>query len=267
MAALVDYSLRSGVASILLASAESGNALSPELLRALIEAVERAESEASCRAILLVAAGPSFSQGADFASLFTAEGSPDPAYPELFLQCLRGILRVRRPMVACVEGKVTGGGVGLVAACDVVIAAPEATFVLPEVLVGMIPALITPFLLRRMSLAHVRAMTLSARSIEAREAQRLGLVDEVAEQGLTQAVLRQLQRLFRASPAALAESKGYFERLHAETLTEQTTIAEDRLRSWLGRDDVTESLQQFADGFSPPWFQRYRGPGYTCPQE
>lgn len=263
----VDYTSRSGVASIMLASTETGNALSPELLSALTEAIERAERDASCRAILLVAAGPSFSQGADFTSVFTPGGVPDPAYTEVFLRCMQSILRASRPVIACVEGKASGGGVGLVSACDLVIASEGATFVLPEVLVGMIPALITPFLLRRLSPAHVRALTLSARSIDAREAQRLGLVDEIAEQGLAQAVQRQLERVFRASPAALAESKQYFERLHEETLKEQTKIAERRLLSWLGREDVAEGIQQFADGFSPPWFQRYKGPGYICPHE
>lgn len=267
MAAPVAYSLQSGVASIRLASAESGNTLGPALFTALTEAIARAEEDASCRAIVLSAAGPSFSQGADLASVFTSTGEPDPAYPQVFLRCMTAILRTRLPVIAYVEGKVTGGGVGLLSGCDLVIAAPGATFLLPEILVGMIPAVITPFLLRRLSPAHVRALALSARSIDAHEAQRFGLVDEVAEQGVERAVNRQLERVFRSSPAAIAEYKQYFEHLHAETLKQQTEIAAARLLSWLAREDVAESLRQYADGFSLPWSQKYKGSGYTCPHE
>lgn len=257
-----------GVVAITLSSPESGNALRPELLAALTQAMEQAEQDTSCRVILLSAAGPSFCQGADFDSLFTPEGKPDPAYPELFLRCLSTVRKASRPVIACVDGKVTGGGVGLIAACDLVIAAPTAAFLLPEVLVGMIPALITPFLLRRLQPAHVRALTLSARSVGAREAQRLGLVDEVGEEGeegLERAVKGQLERLFRASPAAIRESKQYFDRLHDEVMREQTDLAIRSLLSWLGRADVAEGIRQFAEGFSPPWFQKYKGPGFIWP--
>lgn len=255
----IQVSAREGVASITLSSPERGNALTPELVAALTQAIEEAERDTACRVIVLSAVGASFCQGADFNALFTPEGKPNPAYPELFLRCLLTVRKASRPVIACVDGRVTGGGVGLVAACDLVIAAPTATFVLPEVLVGMIPALITPFLLRRLQPAHVRALTLSARSIGALEAQRLGLVDEVGEEGLERAVKSQVERLFRASPAALQESKAYFERLQGDVMREQTDLAVQRLLGWLGRADVAEGIRSYAEGFSPPWFQKHKG--------
>lgn len=265
MATPIHYSARAGVAFITLSSPQSGNALGPELLAALAQAIEQAEGDTSCRVIVLAAEGPSFCAGADLSSLFTPEGEPDPAYPEVYLRCLTTVRKASRPVIACVNGKVTGGGVGLVAACDLVLAAPTAAFVLPEVLVGMIPALVTPFLLRRLQPSHVRALTLSARSIDAREAQRLGLVDEVGEEGLERAVKSQIERLFRASPAAIRESKQYFDRLHDEVMRQQTDLAIRSLLSWLGRADVAEGIRQFAEGFSPPWFQKYKGPGFIWP--
>jgi methylglutaconyl-CoA hydratase/polyketide biosynthesis enoyl-CoA hydratase PksH len=255
----VRHEIISGVAHITLSSPKSGNALSISLLEHLTQSLKEAEADDSCRVILLQAEGDDFCKGLNLEAAFTKGDKLDLAICQKFLNCLALICTSRKPVIAFVEGNVTGGGVGLVAACDLVIASEHTVFMLPEVLVGMIPALIVPFLLRRMTLGRVKYMTLSTRGIPASEAQVFGLVDEVARDEIAHTLNKQLQRLFRASPHALAESKRYCERLQAEELNQQLEIALDQLSSWLDQPDVVGGIRAFAEGFSPPWFQKYRG--------
>jgi enoyl-CoA hydratase/carnithine racemase len=258
MSKAVQYEIDSGVARIKLVTPQSGNALNIDLLEQLNQSIDQAISDKSCRVITISAEGPDFCKGLDLEGIFANGNSPKPQLFNEFLNCLSLICSSSRPVIAIVEGNVTGGGVGLVAACDLVLAKENVVFMLSEVIVGMIPALITPFLLRRLTLARAKYMTLSTRGINAVEAKDFGLVDEVVTEEMFDALNRQLQRLFRASPHALAESKRYFEYLDFGNLHQQKQIAQNQIISWLGQPEVVEGLQIFAEGFSPPWFQKYR---------
>ena len=255
----VEYQLDSGVAWIKLASPRSGNALNATLILQLSRALEDSINDESCRVITITATGSDFCKGLDLEEAFIKGGLPDQEFFKMLVDCLTLINSSSRPVIACVEGNVTAGGVGLVAACDIVLASNNAVFMLSEVILGMIPALIAPFLLRRLTPARLRYMTLSSRRIPAPEAHIFGLVDEVATEGMSQTLNRQLQRLFCCSPHAIAESKQYFEQLHSQDLHRQTEIALNQKMSWLKQPEVIEGIQTFTEGFSPPWFQKYRG--------
>jgi enoyl-CoA hydratase/carnithine racemase len=125
---------------------------------------------------------------------------------------------------------------------------------LPEVILGMIPALITPFLLQRMPIGRIRYMALSSRSLTAEEAHWSGLVDEVAVPDLHVAIEKQLRRILRSSPDALAAAKAYLGQLQKGERIRQTDAAIATLVSWLERPGATEGIRAFANGFSPPWF-------------
>lgn len=253
----VRYRMEDGVARVTLSAPGSGNALTTPMVLALTRALSQAESDADCRVIVLSAEGSHFCQGIDLGAVLPSGGGPDSQLLRLSLDCLLQIRSTRLPVLACVDGDATGGGVGLVSACDIVIAAPAATFMLAEVVVGMIPAVIAPFLLRRITPARLGYMALSSRGIRGAEAREIGLVDELAEDGVDRAVHRQLQRLFRSSPRALAESKRSFAALTAEGLSAQATMAMDRLLAWLSDPEVVAGVRAFSQGEVPPWFKKY----------
>jgi methylglutaconyl-CoA hydratase/polyketide biosynthesis enoyl-CoA hydratase PksH len=259
----VEYQIDSGVAWIKLASPRSGNALNAALISQLSRAIQDAINDESCRVITISATGSDFCRGLDLEEAFAKGDLPDRELFKMFLDCLTLIHSSSRPVIACVEGNVTGGGVGLVAACDIVLASNNAVFMVSEVIVGMIPAMIAPFLLRRLTPARLRYMALSSRGIPAKEAQIFGLVDEVATEGMLQTLNRQLQRLFCCSPHAIAQSKQYFEQLHSVDLHQQTKIALNQQMSWLTQPEVTEGIRTFTEGFSPPWFQKYKGQNHV----
>lgn len=263
MSKAVEYHLDSGVAWIKLASPRSGNALNAALISQLSRAIQDAINDESCRVITISAIGSDFCKGLDLEEAFIKGGLPDQEFFKMLVDCLTLIYSSSRPVIACVEGNVTAGGAGLVAACDIVLASNNAVFMLSEVIFGMIPALIAPFLLRRLTPARLRYMTLSSRGIPAPEAQIFGLVDEVAIEGMSQTLNRQLQRLFCSSPHAIAQSKQYYEQLHSVDLHRQTEIALNQLMSWLQQPEVTEGIRTFTEGFSPPWFQKYKGQSHV----
>jgi enoyl-CoA hydratase/carnithine racemase len=253
----IQYAIDAGVAYITLSAPASGNLLTNSMLEGLQRALARATSNATCRAIVLSAEGGQFCGGLDLGAAFADGGDLDRSFVALSLDCLSRIRKARVPVIACVEGDVTGGGVGLTAACDIVIASPRSVFMLSEVIVGLIPALIAPFLLRRLTPARLGTLTQSSRGIQGIEAREWGLVDELPEDGVAVALHRQLQRILRSSPGALAESKAYFDALTAQDLARQTEVAGERLLGWLSRPEVVEGARVFAEGGVPPWFKKH----------
>jgi enoyl-CoA hydratase/carnithine racemase len=254
----VRYELAQGVARITLCDVSRGNSLNRVLLTELQQALIWASNDTDCRVITLWAEGSTFCKGMDFEEAFGNDARPDPAFCRQLLDMLFTIREASQPVIACVETEVVGGGVGLVAACDFVLAIDSATFMLPEVVVGMIPALITPFLLERISPARVRYLSLSTRKLSASEAQQWGLVDETTPDEIRALLNHQLRRLLRSSPQALARIKWFNDELSHNQLRRRTELALKELVSWLKEESVVEGISSFAEGFSPPWFQKYR---------
>lgn len=247
-----------GVSFVTLASADTGNALDAKLLGELREALERVTAAGAGRAIVLGAEGPDFSRGLDLHA-FAGGGRPSASTLRALADCLLLIVRSQVPVIARVEQSALGGGLGLVAACDMVLAAPRAVFSLPEPVVGMIPALVSPVLLRRLTPGRLQYLALSTRTVGAAEALALGLVDELVEGDMDRAVTQQLQRVLRSSPEGLAEIKRMVTSLSGVDLAEQLEGALARLLAWLDKPGASEGIQAFADGLAPAWFTNYRG--------
>lgn len=245
------YAFQDGVATLVMAGDEQGSVLTGDVLTGIRRAVASANRETDCRVIVLRSAGSGFCDGMDL-NLFADGRTPGRDYFELFADCLKDLCRSRRPVLAAVHGEVRGGGAGLAAACDIVLGADDAGFSLPEVLLGMIPALVTPVLLRRISVATLRTLTLGTRRIDAAEAKQSGLVDEVVS-SLDEAVAGQVERVCRSSSDAIRQARDYFDRITEDVLDYQMQCAVDEICGWLTRPGVVEGIQLFADGHAPPW--------------
>jgi methylglutaconyl-CoA hydratase len=160
---------------------------------------------------VLTGAGRSFSAGADvnWMRSMATYGEAENLEDALHLADLMSLLNsLPRPTVAKVNGAAYGGGVGLVACCDIAVAAAGARFALSEVRLGLVPAVISPYVLAAMGERQARRYFLSAEAMDARQARRTGLVHEVVEpELLDEAVEEQVAMLLKGGPAALRESK------------------------------------------------------------
>jgi isohexenylglutaconyl-CoA hydratase len=191
------------------------NALSEPMLAALLQLCDRLESDAGARALVLWGAGGHFCAGADFGrflELLAAPAStgPDPIveHNRYFGAVLERLASLPVPTLGVVRGAAMGGGCGLAAVMDRVIATDDATFALPEVTLGVIPAQIAPFIARRAGTTQARWLMLSAARLDARAAAAAGLVDAVVTgAGLQEAVQEELRRLAAAEPAALRATR------------------------------------------------------------
>ena len=200
-----------GNATVLLNRPDVHNAFDPEMVDALTATLRKLESSPRVRAIVLTGAGRNFCAGADIEQMkrssgFSREQNLENARATALM--LHTLSTLEKPTVACVRGAARGGGVGLVAACDIALAERGATFRLSEVKLGIIPAMISPYVIAAMGRHHAQRYMLSGEEFDSAEAFRTGLVHDICEEPeLNGLVGRMLAHLYSSGPGALAAVK------------------------------------------------------------
>jgi methylglutaconyl-CoA hydratase len=251
---LVRLEVADGVAKIVLDSPHNRNALSRRLLADLAGAVESATSESDVRVIVLTGAGSVFCSGADLKE----QRAANEARTDAGVNALPGILTTLwscpQPVICRLNGPARAGGTGLLAACDLVIAPQEVTFSFTEVRLGLVPAIITVPLLRRVAPQALHRLFLTAEVFSADAAKDIGLVDVVASTGeLDDEVFRVVQMLMRGGPQALALTKQLVHRIKAlptdEAFDYLMKLSSERFASAEG----LEGMQSFAQKRDPSW--------------
>lgn len=230
----------------------ANNSINAELTRELRAALGQAGEDESVRVVVLEGGSDVFSSGLDFAefSRSAAEESfeRDAA---LYIDVLREMTESAKVVVSLVTGAVTAGGVGFVAASDLVIAGPKATFALSELLFGLLPACVLPFLVRRIGFQKAQQMALTTLPLSAEEAYRVGLVDECAADP-EQALRRRVPRMARVSPAAVRRLKAYMRELWI--IDERTrALAVGTIAELLQQPKTRESIRRFVSEGVAPW--------------
>ena len=262
--ARVEQYVDSQVAVITLNDGENGNLLDPESMGELAAAVRRSEEDREARAVLLRSNGPSFCLGMDLARLAGAAASRAEEEARravsLYADTLMAIFSSPLPFVSLVRGDVKAGGVGLACACDIVVATEGTTFEMAEVLFGLIPANVLPYLLTlRMPPQKARYLVMSSRKVDGEEALRLNMVDELVSDADAESRVRELlKRLLRSSPRALAEAKAFTEQLLGKSPRESSVLARRKLLELLQDQSVTAGACAFLEGGVPAWFARFR---------
>lgn len=235
-------------------------ALPPSLtvasLEALSTSLDEAAADGEARGWVLHGSAGVFCRGMDMAVF--AEGSVDASVSlRQFASCISRLRRAPRPTIAIVDGEVMGGGVGLAAACDVVIASPGSTFALPEALFGLLPGVVLPVLIERLSVQQARLMTLRGRTHDAEWALKSGLIDEItrADQ-LERAAARNARELSRTVPARVLGLRSWLAEL--VNLEPDAALARGAaVTANLLRDrEVREAVRTFVEDGVPPWMAR-----------
>jgi methylglutaconyl-CoA hydratase len=230
-----------GTATLILDRPAERNALCAELIGKLNDALTRLAAERDLRAVLLTGAGSAFCSGADIGEMRAAgAGAPEQnvADARRFVALLDRLERMPQPTVAVVNGAAYGGAIGLIAACDIAIAGSAARFALSEVRLGLVPAMISPYVIRAIGSRQAGRYMLSGEVMDAALAARIGLVHEVVgDAALPDAVRALIEALLAGGPCAQAEIK---------TL----------LRHVTGRADSTDAALQ---GVLAQWIARIRG--------
>jgi enoyl-CoA hydratase/carnithine racemase len=229
--------------------------LDAEGVTALMAAVEAAETSATCRVMVLEGTGGSFCMGMDLKAVM-AEPAGAVAHIHTFARCLGRLRSSSKAVVAVVDGTAAGGGVGLAAAADLVVATARATFALPEAILGLLPAVVLPVLRERLSLQKVRWLTLTS-GIDAHRAMDLGLVDHLVEDPTqVEHELRPIfKHLLRTCPESVAGLKRLGDEYVGLTLDEALLRGADHTAAMVQDPARIAVLQAFLRGeATPPWF-------------
>lgn len=200
-----------GVATLTLNRPELHNAFDAALVARLTELLVEIKSRQDIRVVVLTGAGRSFSAGADvnWMRAMAACSEDENIEDALHLADLMSLLdTLPLPTIARVNGHAYGGGVGLITCCDIAVASNEARFALSEVRLGLVPAVISPYVIAAIGARNARRLFLSAEAMNAKLARRVGLVHEIAKPNkLDAAIDDQVEMLLRGGPRALRESK------------------------------------------------------------
>nr|MBO2468775.1 enoyl-CoA hydratase [Xanthomonadaceae bacterium] len=234
------------------------NAFDAGLIAALTSALEAAGRDPAVRVVVLEGEGPSFSAGADLQWMrgMAAASEEENRQDALALaRLMRTLDELPRPTIARVHGAAYGGGVGLVACCDIAIGVPQARFGLTEARLGLLPAVISPYVVAAIGPRQARRWFATAGTFDAAQALAMGLLHEVAEpEALDAAVQRQLDLLLRAGPQAAAAAKALVRQVCAggdrDALDAANAALIARLRV---SPEGQEGMAAFLDKRAPAW--------------
>lgn len=247
------------VGILTLNKAKRHNAFDEQLIAEITAGLRELEADPRVRAVVLSSTGKSFCAGADVhwmqrAADYSAEENLRDAHRlATLLSTLSGLAK---PTIARVQGAAYGGGVGLVAACDIAVGTYDAVFTLSEVKLGIVPAVISPYVLAAIGERYCRRYMLTAERFSAAEAYRIGLVHELvpSEAQLDEAIHEFVDHLVANGPQALGECKSLIRVVTGQPI-DRETIAEtvDRIARLRAGDEGREGVAAFLEKRAPNW--------------
>jgi len=237
-----------GICTVTLTREQSGNVLDAALLTELGEVVGRCEADDGPTVLVLTGGSQVFCAGGDFQAVADRDAALDPA---LLYALWSRLATGPFVSVAAVRGRANAGGVGLAAACDIVLADSSAGFALSELLFGLYPACVLPFLIRRVGEQRAHYLTLSTQPISAEQALAWGLADAV-EDPLDGLLRKHLLRLKRLTKPAIAAYKTYRASL-SPLLDQSRTAALDANRAMFADPAIRAGIRRYVTERKFPW--------------
>lgn len=248
---LLDVDAR-GIASLTLHRPDKHHAINETMMRELIAACDRIDQDPAIRAVVMKADGKSFCAGGDLGWI-RAQAALDRAGKMDGARLLAGMLRrldeLSKVLIARVQGNAAGGGIGLIAVADIVIASETASFALTETKLGLIPATIGPYVVRRIGEGHARRLILNASRFTAEDALRFGLVSRaVLPEKLDDAVEQELRALLDCAPGAVSDAKRFIRALARGETSDPLSFSIEALADRWETAEAKERIVRFLGG-------------------
>jgi methylglutaconyl-CoA hydratase len=253
----VDIEIRERVAWVALSRPDVRNAFNEVMIQELIHVLDDVEGDDGIRVLVLTGKGRAFCAGADLNWMkkmknFTTEENYADALE--LAELMYKLYNLRKPTIAMVNGASIGGSNGLVAACDMAVASHRAEFSLSEVKIGLVPACIGPYLLKKVGEGACRELFLSGERISAYQAKQLGLVNDVVTHvNLTRRVEERISNLITSGPHALAVSKELISRICFMSLSEAKEYTARVIAELRSGEEAQEGMTAFLEKRKPGW--------------
>ncbi len=246
-----------GVATLTLARPDKHNALNAVMIDELSTAAAALAADAAVRVVVLAAQGKTFCAGGDLGWMREQAGKDRAgrmAESSRLATMLRALDTLPKPLIARVQGAAYGGGIGMMAVCDIVVAAGSAKFALTETRLGLIPATIGPYVVARLGEGAARQVFMNARTFDAERARALGLVAAVAaDADLDAAVAAEVEPFLACAPGAIAEAKALCRTLARDSPPDTLTWTAERLAERWESEEASEGIAAFFERRKPPW--------------
>jgi methylglutaconyl-CoA hydratase len=248
-------SSQAGIARVTLARPDVRNAFNAEVIRELHDTFTALSSDDAVRVIVLAGEGASFCGGADINWM---RGALDLSFDEnvedskAMSKMFRAIDRCSKPLIGRIHGAALGGGAGLTAVCDIAIASDETLFGFTEVKLGILPAVISPFVLSKIGQSHARALFLTGERFSAKRAYHIGLVHEVVTAAeLDEAVDRVVKEILTAGPSAVEAAKALVHTVGATSYDDSLDVTARAIARQRTSPEGQEGLRAFLERRKP----------------
>ncbi len=253
---LVQYNLKGSIAYVTISRSERYNALNIQLIEELIEVMLHCDRTNEVRVVVVNGEGKAFCAGADIQWMkASAEAGNEQNEKDsrILAELFYEIHHLSKPVIAAVHGPVYGGGIGLMAACDLVVADASAKFKFSEVLLGITPSTIMPHIVYRTGKQAAKLKVLTAELFDAKEANRINLVDEVVEENAIGKATEIAETMLLASPEALAETKALIDQMNHSLDATLIDFTVESLMKMKKTENAKEGLQAFLEKRKPIW--------------
>lgn len=250
-----------GIAYLTLARPEKHNVLDEQMIEEITEAAKWLELQDNVRGVVLTGAGKSFCAGGDLNWMkrqFENDRAARTSQALALASMLKALNDLSKFTIARVNGSAYGGGLGMMAVCDVVIASENARFTLSETKLGLIPATIGPYVVNKMGEGGARRAMLNAKLLSATEAKQFNLVHEVvASEQLDETVQKEIDALILAAPGAVAHAKQFiFSLCRNETGDDVSAFSATMLANRWESPEAQQGISAFFAGEKPEWAKR-----------
>jgi methylglutaconyl-CoA hydratase len=233
------------------------NAFDEEVVRSLTAHATEAADDRSIRAVVLAGEGKAFCAGADLAWMSKAiaySHVENLADAEDLARMIERLDTLPMPLIGRVHGAVLGGGVGLTAVCDIVIAAEDAVFGLSEVRLGILPAVVSPYVVRKIGISAARELFVTGARFGAVRAREIGLVHEiVSEDELDEAVARRVREILTAGPRAVAAAKALIRQVAGANPSDVIGLTTNSIAAQRISPEGQEGMRAFLEKRKPKW--------------
>ena len=227
------------------------NSINTLMLQELHEVLRLAANDESCRLIVLRGEQGYFCTGMDFTELVNSDQKAQADFSEQYMQLLKIFAATDKIIISVLDGQVLAGGMGLVAASDLVLSTSQSQFGLSEALWGLLPACVLPYLIRRVGFQKAYYLTLTTQTITAERAYQIGLIDELHDD-IETALQRLSVRLGRVSAQTVKDLKAYMQKMWIMNETMEVT-ALNELRRLSGSETVQKNISNFLEFQRFPW--------------
>lgn len=236
---------------------EVRNAFDEEVIASLTAAASHAADDGAIRAVVLAGNGKAFCAGADIAWMAKAiaySRRENLSDAEDLARMLERLDTLPVPVIGRIQGSALGGGVGLAAVCDIVVAADDAVFALSEVKLGILPAVVAPYVLRKIGISAARELFLTGSRFGAARAKEIGLVHELVPAAeLDGAVARRVGEVLSAGPSGIAAAKGLIRDIAGAHPNDVIGVTTNAIAAQRVSEEGQEGLRAFLEKRKPSW--------------